>query len=153
MGSGGMGEGHLKPRIALTDEPPLGAHQKIQDGLRRFNREAAGESQARPLAVLLSDPDTGNIVGGLWGATRWGYLHIDLLFIPEFLRRQRLGSKLIGMAEDEAFRRGCHVAWVGTYEFQARGFYERQGYTVFGQLDGPAPVYPSYFLKKTLAKP
>jgi GNAT superfamily N-acetyltransferase len=150
MANGGTGEGRLEPRIELTDAPPLGALQKIQEPLRRFNREAAGESQARPLAVLLSDPQTDDIVGGLWGNTRWGFLQIDLLFIPEFLRRQRLGSKLIRMAEEEAIRRGCHVAWVGTYEFQARGFYERLGYTVFGKLDGPPPVYPSYFLQKSL---
>lgn len=142
----------MEPRIELTDAPPLQARDKIVEPLRQFNRDAAGDAQARPLAVLLSDPRTDDVVGGLWAATRWGYLHIDLLFIPEFLRRQRLGAKLIGMAEDEAIRRGCHIAWVGTYEFQARGFYERQGYTVFGQLDGPPPVYPSYFLKKALAK-
>jgi GNAT superfamily N-acetyltransferase len=142
----------LDPRIELTDAPSPDAHQKIQEPLRRFNRDAAGDSKARPLAVLLSDPQTEEIVGGLWGATRWGFLHIDLLFIPEFLRRQRLGSKLVRMAEEEAIRRGCHVAWVGTYEFQARGFYERLGYTVFGTLDGPPPVYPSYFLKKILAR-
>ena len=140
----------MDPRIELTDAPPPDALGKIRDPLREFNRGMAGESGQRPLAVLLSDPESKDIVGGLWGNTRWGFLQIYLLFIPEFLRRQRLGSKLIRMAEDEAIRRGCHVAWVGTYEFQARGFYERHGYTVFGQLDGPPPVYPSYFLKKSL---
>jgi GNAT superfamily N-acetyltransferase len=145
-------EGRLDPRIELTDAPPPEALQKILEPLRQFNREAAGDAQSRPLAVLLSDPQTGDVIGGLWGRTAWGYLYTDLLFIPETLRRLRLGSKLMRMAEEEALRRGCHGAWVDTYDFQARGFYERLGYTVFGTLDGPPPAYPRYFLKKALAK-
>jgi GNAT superfamily N-acetyltransferase len=141
----------LEPRIELTDTPPPDAFQKIRDPLRDFNRGLAGDAGHRPLAVLLTDPRSGEIVGGLWGRTGWGYLYTDMLFIPETLRGLRLGSKLIGMAEEEARRRGCHGAWVDTYAFQARGFYERLGYAVFGTLDGPPPVYPRYFLKKKLA--
>jgi len=140
----------MEPRIELTDAPPPEAFQKILQPLVQFNRDAAGDPQSRPLAVLLSDPQGGDVVGGLWGRTSWGYLYTDLLFIPDALRRLRLGSRLMRMAEDEAMRRGCHGAWVDTYDFQARGFYERLGYTVFGTLDGPPPVYPRFFLKKKL---
>jgi GNAT superfamily N-acetyltransferase len=142
----------MQPRIELTDAPPGDAFQKIRDPLRSFNRAIAGDSGHRPLAVLLTDPRSGEIVGGLWGSTGWGYLYTDLLFIPEPLRQLRLGSKLILMAEEEAVRRGCHGAWVDTYDFQARGFYERLGYTVFGTLDGPPPIYPRFFMKKKLSK-
>lgn len=38
-------------------------------------------------------------------------------------------------AEQEAIARGCRGAWLDTYSFQARGFYERLGYAVFGILD------------------
>ena len=56
------------------------------------------------------------------------------------------------MAEDEGIRRGCHTAWLDTFNFQARGFYERFGYTIFGTLEGEPPAFPRYFMKKTLAK-
>jgi GNAT superfamily N-acetyltransferase len=140
----------LEPRIDLTDTPPSNAFDKIREGLRRFNYAIAGEAGHRALAVLLTDPQSKETVGGLWAKTGWGYLYTDMLFIPETLRRLRLGSKLIAMAEEEAARRGCHGAWVDTYDFQARGFYEKLGYTVFGTLDGPPPIYPRYFLKKSL---
>jgi hypothetical protein len=42
-------------------------------------------------------------------------------------------------AEEEAAARGCHGAWLDTFEFQARGFYERLGYTCFAEL-GDYPV-------------
>ena len=54
-------------------------------------------------------------------------------------------------AEHEAIRRGCHSAWLDTYEFQARGFYERLGYSGFGQLDDYPPGFVRYFMKKALA--
>jgi hypothetical protein len=43
--------------------------------------------------------------------------------------------------------------WLDTYAFQARQFYERLGFEVFGQLDGLKPFFPRYFLKKTLEPP
>ena len=42
-------------------------------------------------------------------------------------------------AEREAIRRGCRGAWLDTYSFQARGFYERLGYTIFGTIDNIHP--------------
>ncbi|MEX3946099.1 hypothetical protein AB4Y44_42815, partial [Paraburkholderia sp. BR10937] len=41
--------------------------------------------------------------------------------------------------EEEACRRGCSGAWLDTYSFQARAFYERLDYTVFGTIDNYPP--------------
>jgi hypothetical protein len=43
--------------------------------------------------------------------------------------------------------------WLDTFDFQARPFYERLGFGVFGRLDGLAPFFPRNFMKKTLAPP
>lgn len=53
-------------------------------------------------------------------------------------------------AEEEARVRGCRQMWLDTYAFQARPFYERLGFEVFGQIDGPAPIFPRYFMQKLL---
>jgi len=42
--------------------------------------------------------------------------------------------------------------WLDTYAFQARAVYERLGFAVFGQIDGPAPVFPRYFMQKQLSQ-
>jgi hypothetical protein len=34
--------------------------------------------------------------------------------------------------------------------FRHDQFYEKAGFTVFGHLDGPAPIFPRFFLKKEL---
>lgn len=54
------------------------------------------------------------------------------------------------LAEEEAVRRGCLGAWLDTFSFQARGFYERLGYSVFGVIEGYPPGHSRFFLKKTL---
>jgi hypothetical protein len=53
-------------------------------------------------------------------------------------------------AESEAIVRGCHHAWLDTFEFQARGFYERLGYRCFGELNDYPTGFARYFMKKAL---
>ncbi len=99
--------------------------------------------------MVLTDAD-GGVLGGLWGLTYYGWLFVELLYVPEKLRRGGVATKLMHAAEQEAVRRGCSWAWLDTFTFQALGFYEKLGYQPFGEL----PEYPSghrrVFLRKTL---
>jgi GNAT superfamily N-acetyltransferase len=52
-------------------------------------------------------------------------------------------------AEEEGRRRGCTAVWLDTFEFQARPFYEKLGYSNFGTLDYPAG-FKRFFLQKAL---
>jgi ribosomal protein S18 acetylase RimI-like enzyme len=52
-------------------------------------------------------------------------------------------------AEQEAIARGCRGAWLDTYSFQARGFYERLGYAVFGILNDYPPGQKRIFCTKS----
>lgn len=114
-----------------------------------FNNSRASQPENhRSLVIILSDPDTHDIRGGLWGGTNLSRLHVELLFVPETLRGRGLGRKLLLDAEQEAIRRGCLGAWLDTYSFQARGFYERLGYSVFGILDDYPPGQHRVFLHK-----
>lgn len=143
----------MSPAITLAEAPTRATREAIVAPLIRFNEQRAGRSEDyRPLALLLSDSGTGAIIGGLYGDTMFGHLHVDLLFVPEALRRGGLGRQLMARAEDEARRRGCHGAWLDTYSFQARGFYERIGYEVFGVIEDFPPGHSRFFLKKALPR-
>jgi hypothetical protein len=48
-------------------------------------------------------------------------------------------------------RRGCHHALLDTFDFQAREFYEKLGYAVFGSLDDFPRAHVRLFMKKALA--
>jgi ribosomal protein S18 acetylase RimI-like enzyme len=82
----------------------------------------------------------------------FSYLHVDLLFVPENMRRAGIGRRLLTDAEAESLRRGCHAVWLDTFSFQARGFYERLGYTVYGTLEDYPAGHSRFFLTKRLRK-
>ena len=50
-------------------------------------------------------------------------------------------------------RRGCHAVRRDTASWQARGFYEKQGYAVFGELDLGFDGHRLYFMRKDLSGP
>ncbi|WP_426125288.1 GNAT family N-acetyltransferase [Pararhizobium sp. PWRC1-1] len=99
-------------------------------------------------AILLRDPDTQAVVGGLYGMDGFGWAFVKYLAVPDEYRGQGLGSRLLAEAEAIARARGYIGVWLDTFEFQARPFYEKLGYTVFGELEGAPNAIPRYFLKK-----
>jgi GNAT superfamily N-acetyltransferase len=141
----------LIPKITLTDAPTPEMRQAIVDGLGAFNSSRIGIFvEPHPLTLLLSEPDGDGIVGGLYGSTWMSYLHVNLLFVPEKMRGGGVGRALMMEAEAEAIRRGCSAASLDTFSFQARGFYERLGYSVFGTLDDYPPGHSRFYLTKQL---
>ena len=73
---------------------------------------------------------------------------IDGLWVAEELRGRGLGRRVLLAAEATAVQRGCQGSWLGTFDFQARAFYERLGYTVFAELSGFPAGHTHYHLKK-----
>jgi GNAT superfamily N-acetyltransferase len=140
----------MEPKYELTDNPPPSAFQQLWAPLIKFNEDAVGNANACTLAILLKEPTTDELIGGLWARSLWGSLYIDIMFVPEALRGKGIGTSLMRQAEEEAIRRECRDIWTDTYAFQAPPFYEKMGFTIFGRLDGPAPIFPRFFLKKAL---
>ena len=55
----------------------------IADGLRAYNTSRAGYDDYRPLAVFVTDPATGKVLGGLYGGSYLGQLRVDRFFCPK----------------------------------------------------------------------
>ena len=140
----------LEPKIVVTDAPAAADTAVIQEGLRAYNTSQAGRDDSRPLAVLVRDPETGKVVGGLYGGSYLGQLRVDRFFLPEAMRRGGLGSRLLAAAEEEGRRRGCTRIALNTLEIQARGFYEKQGYETAATLDCDPPGVTRYLMSKRL---
>ncbi|WP_186196705.1 GNAT family N-acetyltransferase [Burkholderia gladioli] len=114
----------------LTDVADDTVRKQIAAPLVAYNDRNGGPSGNRPLVVALRDA-AGEVTGGLWASTAYGWLAIQLLVVPESAR-------------------GCHAAWLDTFEFQARPFYERLGYQCFAELPDYPPGFSRMFMKKTL---
>jgi GNAT superfamily N-acetyltransferase len=122
----------------------------IFDGLRQYN-EQFHPIDHRSLYVFIRD-EAGVLVGGLLGDTYWGWLSINIVWIEERYRGQGYGQRLLAVAEEEARRRGCVHVHLDTLSFQARPFYEKLGYRVYGTLeDFPAGgEHERYYMTKDL---
>jgi GNAT superfamily N-acetyltransferase len=135
--------------IRETDVADDRLRAAIAGPLIAYNQAKTGRNDYRPLILAIDDED-GRVIGGLWGRTVYDWLFVELLFVPDALRGRGVGSELMKRAEDAAISRGCHSAWLDTFDFQARPFYERLGYGCFAEL----PDYPAgstrYFMKKVL---
>ena len=135
--------------IVLEENPEEEAWGAIGRGLSDFNRQALGYNDFERLCFSLRSPD-GEIAGGVLGETYWEWLHIDLLWVDERLRGSGYGSQLMETAENEARKRGMKAAWLDTFSFQARAFYERSGYELFGELDHYPQGHRRFFMRKRL---
>jgi GNAT superfamily N-acetyltransferase len=80
----------------------------------------------------------------------YDWLFIELLAVPEQWRGHDYGTALMGEAERIARSRGCVGVWLDTFDFQARGFYEKLGFTLFGTLDDHPVGHRRFFLRKRL---
>ena len=143
----------MQPTITMTETPEPHVREAIVGPLIVFNNSRASQPEDyRPVVIILSDPDTGEIIGGLWGETNFAHLHVDLLFAPETLRGFGLGRQMLLRAEQEAKTRGCRGAWLDTYSFQARGFYERLGTPYLAPLTTTRRVRVASFCIKPLSR-
>mgnify|MGYP003385736626 CR=1 FL=1 len=94
--------------------------------------------------------ESNDIIAGLTGKSYFAWLHIDFLWVDENHREHKLGSKLMAQAEKEAIKRNCNGITLDTFSFQARGFYEKMGFEVCGEIAGYAQGHTRFYLKKVL---
>ena len=137
------------PEVELTATPTEADLAAIGAGLSAFNAADAGPSGRLALAVVLRG-DAGAVVGGLSGYTAWGWLYVQWLWLAEPLRGQGWAGRMLALAEAEALARGCHGAWIDTFNPVALAAYQRAGYRVFGTLPEFPPGRSRVFLQKPL---
>ena len=134
-------------RFVLENKPSEADIETLTQNLIRYNDSQAEPENWLPLAIFMWD-NQGEMVGGIEGYTHWGWLFIHRLWVAEKLRGHGYGRQLMQRAEQEAGRRGCLRAHVDTYSFQARGFYEKLGYQVFGTIEDFPAGHRRFFLQK-----
>ena len=132
--------------MVLTDQPPGTLRDLLLKGLGAVNGARLGPNGAQLLSILIQQD--GETVGGLLGRTSYRRLTVELLFVPEGLRGQGLGEKILRQAEDEAKKRDCLGAWLETFSPDAHRFYLRQGYKTFGEIADYPPGNTRYFVAK-----
>ena len=100
-----------------------------------------------PYLTLIARDAAGLVVGGVVAEIHWTSLQIEYLWVDEGQRGSGLGRALIQQAEAAGRERGCTWAALTTFDFQARGFYEKLGYRVVGEQTDYPPGHSYYWLR------
>ena len=134
--------------LAITVESPASksALDAIESGLDAYNAQYS-PVEYEEFAVVLRDGD--DVKGGVTAIAWAGMLFIKWFWIDGALRGQDHGTALLLRTEAEGRARGCTHVYLDTFDFQARPFYEKSGYALFGTLDYPAG-FKRYYLQKAL---
>ncbi|EKE01771.1 MAG: acetyltransferase, GNAT family [uncultured bacterium] len=62
----------------------------------------------------------------------WKCLYISVLWVDEKYRYSGLGHRLLEKVEQDAKEKGGYLAHLDTFDFQAKDFYLKYGYEIFG---------------------
>ena len=63
-----------------------------------------------------------------------------------------MGEKLLKEVEKIAINQGCELIHLDTFDFQAKDFYLKYGYEIFGVLEDCPEGHCRYYLKKKVRK-
>jgi len=99
-------------------------------------QHAGRDAGYQPFSILLSEAEGGPVTGGLYGYVIFDWLFIQYLAVPLGQQGQGIGQELMGRAEAWCRERGLAGMWLDTFSFQARPFYEKLGFSVFGEIEG-----------------
>ena len=135
----------------IVVDPDAGADQRdiVQSIVDNYNVAITGHAEWYPVAFFLKDQN-GEVLGGLLGNIWAGWLHVRTLAVAAPARGHGFGKELMKRAELYAVERGCTNAFLDTFSFQARPFYEKLGYCVFGVLENHPAGHQHYFMTKRL---
>lgn len=140
-------------KIELAIEPVKEDLQKISEGIQAFNQgylpnEMVFEPDTRFAVFARNEND--EVVGGIRAKAFWNYCIIELLWLSEETRGRGVGTKLMAQAESYVKSKGFEYIRAEALDFQAKGFYEKLGYKVFGELSDHPKGHTTYCLAKGL---
>ena len=117
----------------------------ILKNLIDYNRSQVGRD-SRPFVVALKQDN--EVMGGAECVSMWDWMHIKLLWVKESERKQGCGTSILKLIEKEAIERKCLGIHLDTFSFQAKEFYLKFGFTVFGEINDHPKGHDRYYLKK-----
>jgi ribosomal protein S18 acetylase RimI-like enzyme len=117
-----------------------------------INEDAFNAKNMQPVESfgLFIKHKNDEVIAGLSGATMFGCLYVDMLWVKHNFREKGLGKKLMLQAEKLGVQRGCTFAVVNTMDWQALPFYQKLGYEIEFTRTGYHQGSKMYCLRKGL---
>lgn len=134
--------------FTIDESPSVVEVSFFDDQLEVFNEQQTKRDDFEPINLVIREQ--GNVIAGVKAVTGWDWLYVQVLWVHENHRHAGLGSRLLQRVEQVACERGCRGACLSSYSFQAPEFYERHGYSSFGQIDDYPIGHTMFFMSKKM---
>jgi len=93
----------------------------------------------------------GNMIAGVNALLYcWNIAYLDVLYVDSAYRGKGIGTQLMDHLEMKMQSLGSTLIHLDTFDWQAKDFYEKRGYSIFGVLDDCPERHKRYYLRKTL---
>ena len=136
-------------KLIYDDKPDQKDQKYYDDKLLGFNsNKIKGYAFKNFLYKMTNKP--GLMIAGINCIFGGGWLETISLWVSENNRKNKIGEKLLSEAEKTAKEQGCYGSNLFTYSFQAPGFYEENGYKIFGILENYYKHHSNFYMKKKL---
>lgn len=128
-----MSEIAFQFRPATPEETNITAHHLLS-----HSAQSLGMSVGHTPFGLLAYSQ-GTLVGSLIGKVFLNWLHVDMIWVDEGLRRKGLGTKLMDLAKQAATTMQLSGIEVWTQSWQAPEFYRKLGYEELAAIEDFTP--------------
>lgn len=125
----------------------------VLDGLFNYNMKHVSATNPEnwiQYEYIVRNENLEIIAGILSTLGYWNGLEIKILWVKEEFRKSGIGTKLLIETENNAKAKGAIISFLDTFDFQAKDFYLKNGYTIFGVLDDFPIGHKRYYLQKKL---
>ena len=124
----------MKLQLKIDSENFAENNSKLSEKVRNYNIAQVG-AYGKKEGLFFGYYDVNNeLIAGLSAYFNWGGFYIDLLWVHENYRQQKLGSELLQAVKEQAILKHALYLRVNTATFQALDFYLKNNFEVFAKL-------------------
>jgi GNAT superfamily N-acetyltransferase len=137
----------------LIEESTKEEYDLVDNGIDEYNLSKVPSTQEPSLIPInrVIKGLNGEVLGGINSLLYCSTcLHVGVLWVKEEYRKEGYGSILLNEIEKIGKEKGCNLIHLDTFDFQAKDFYLKHGYEIFGVLDDCPMEHKRYYMKKNI---
>ncbi len=142
----------MKYTIHISKKCNLDTRRQIGQLLWKYNQEALQNYESPVRLEMVVKDKRGNVLGGLYGESYWGWMYVNFLVVRKEFRRKGIGTELMKQVERETLKRCLHKIRLNTFGFQAPDFYKKLGFDVVAVEEGFPEGSQTYYMQKVLSR-
>lgn len=129
--------------------PPPADVEMLLEGLKQSSAPFLPHGDGfQPVAFFVEADGEASGTTGLYGFALFDWFYVEFLHVAPALRGQGLGARLLAEAEAWCRARGLAGMWLQTMAFQARDFYEKQGFALIATHEGRPAGSATHFMER-----